>query len=125
MALGELTRLAQQAIKTKDALDALRPGDQPPAQESVCATILGQVQAMQKALKDDEELAVYCGAVRVMEFMVPNWQVMVLSGIDAEKNVARVVAAADTVQLVCKVIKASGGAKPHRIAFVAPKAPAK
>jgi hypothetical protein len=122
MALGELTRLAQQAIKTKDAL---RPGDQPPAAESVCATILGQVQAMQKALKDDEELAVYCGAVRVMEFIVPTWQVMVLSGIDAEKNVARVVAAADTVQLVCKVIKAAGGAKPHRIAFVAPKPPAK
>lgn len=142
MALSEFTKqLAQQALPNpvRGVLDALRPGDlggiaealrgpkpaPPAAGEQPGAVLLGQIQAMQKALKEDEELVVlfYAGAeaIRVLEFFVPQWSVFVLSGIDTGKNLTRVVAAADTLQLVCKVMKASGEAKPVRVGFVIPK----
>jgi hypothetical protein len=119
MALGDLTKqLAEQAIRSA----ASRPAA-PPLPENVGAAVLGQVQAMQKALKDDEELVVLCHAggeiVRVMEFYMPSWQVVVLSGTDRDRNVARVVSAVESLQLVCKVMKAA--AKPNRIRFVTPK----
>jgi prephenate dehydratase len=124
MALGEITRqLAQQAIGNamkEPAAPAKAAG--PAAGENACATILGQVQAMQKALKDDEELVVTCHAgaesVRVMEFFAPTARVLVATGTDAEKNVTRVVSHVEAVQLVCKVMKS---AKPARIGFVAPR----
>lgn len=131
MALGDLTRqLAEQAIRSpmKDALEALRPGDQPaaPAQgDSLCATILGQVQAMQKALKTDEELLVLfrTGAetLRVTEIFVPSWQVAVLIGLDAEKNLTRVITPVESLQLVCKVRRVPPPAKPLRVGFISPK----
>ena len=59
MALGELTRqLAQQALgnQMKDVLD---PKPAAPVQpENIGVTLVGQVQAMQTALKDDQELVI-------------------------------------------------------------------
>jgi hypothetical protein len=138
-----LTRqLAQQAVggSMKDVLDALRPPDLsrvsetlrttkpngPGQAEEVCAAILGQVQAMQKALREDDELVVLFHAgsetVRVLEFFVPQWNVVVLSGIDAERNITRVVSHIESVQLICKVMKVQPPAKPVRISFVFPRA---
>lgn len=125
MAIGELTRqLAAQALG-----DVLRPADQAGVAEAgsadLCATILGQVQAMQKALKEDQELVVFASAgaetVRVLEFFAPSRQVLVLTGIDPEKNITRVIATVETVQLVCKVMKVPASAKPTRVRFVSPK----
>jgi hypothetical protein len=124
MALAELTKqLAQQAL-----LSATSPAKEPaaPAQkESVCAVMLAQINAMQKALKEDEELVVLFenGAekIRVMEIFVPSWQVAVLKGFDADRNPARVVSPAERLQLVCKVVKAPPGVKPARIGLLAPK----
>jgi len=142
VALGEFTRqLAQQALPNpvRGVLDALRPGDlggivdairgpkpaPPAAGEQTGAVLLGQIQAMQKALKDDEELLVLfqsgADVVRVLEFFVPSWNVFVMSGIDTEKNLTRAVAVADTLQLVCKVMKVAAEAKPVRVGFVIPK----
>jgi hypothetical protein len=142
MALGELTKqLAQQAIgeHVKDVLDAFRPPDLssisetlrtakpggPAYGDNVCATIIGQVQAMQNALKEDQELVVLVTAgaetVRVLEFFVPSWRVAVLTGIDINKNVTRIVSPIESTQLVCKVMKAQAAAKPIRIAFITPK----
>jgi hypothetical protein len=142
VALGDLTKqLAQQAIggSMKDVLDSLRPPDLsrvsetlrttkatgPGQAEEVCAALLGQVQAMQKALREDDELVVllHTGTetVRVLEFFVPQWNVVVLSGIDTERNVTRVVSHIESVQLVCKVMKVQPPAKPARIGFVLPK----
>jgi len=143
MALGEIAKqLAGQALKApvKDVLDSLRPPDasqvseavksaRPAAApgENVCAVVLGQVQAMQRALKEDEELVVLLHngleAMRVMEIYVPSWSVAVVSGIDAERNLTRVIAPADTLQLICKVMKAPAGAKPVKVAVIAPKPP--
>jgi hypothetical protein len=124
MALAELTKqLAQQAL-----LSATSPAKEPvaPAQkESVCAVILAQINAMQKALKEDEELVVLfqSGAekIRVMEIFVPSWQVAVLKGLDADRNPVRVVSPAELLQLVCKVVKAPPGVKPARVGLIAPK----
>jgi hypothetical protein len=143
MALGEFTKqLAQQALKApvKDMLDSLRPPDAAQVSESlktspapaapganVCATILGQIQAMQKAVKEDEELVVLfhnrVETMRVLEIYVPTWSVAVLTGIDTEKNLTRVIAPAENLELVCKVMKLSPGAKPAKIALIAPKPP--
>jgi hypothetical protein len=124
MALAELTKqLAQQAL-----LSATSPAKEPaaPAQkETVCAVILAQINAMQKALKEDEELVVLfqSGAekIRVMEIFVPSWQVVVLKGLDADRNPVRVVSPAESLQLVCKVVKAPHGVKPARVGLIAPK----
>ena len=124
MALAGLTKqLAQQAL-----LAATSPAKEPAApapKESVCAVILAQINAMQKALKEDEELVVlfHSGAekIRVLEIFVPSWQVAVLKGLDADRNQARVVSPAERLQLVCKVVKAPPGVKPARVGLIAPK----
>ena len=64
MAFGELTKqLAQKAFESqvKDVVDSLSPAETTPPPkpiEHVGATILKQVQAMQSALKEEDELVV-------------------------------------------------------------------
>jgi hypothetical protein len=121
MALGDLTKqLAEQAIRS-----AVNPPAAPPRPDNPGASMLAQVQAMQKALKEDEELLVLFHAggetVRVLEFFFPSWQVAVLTGIDRDKSVTRVISPVESLQLVCKVAKAPPGATPARIKFVTPK----
>lgn len=120
MALGDLTKqLASQAIR-----NAVNPPPAPPRPDNLATTILAQVQAMQKALKEDEELVVLCHAgetVRILELFFPSWQVAVLTGIDQDKSVTRVIAAVESLQLVCKVAKTAPPAVPIRIKFVLPK----
>jgi hypothetical protein len=127
MALGEFTKqIAQQALLSATAKEpAPPPATAQPQGENLAAVLLGQVNAMQKALKDDEELVVtfHNGAerIRVMEIFTPARQMAVLSGVDAERNTARVISAIDSLQLVCKVSKVAAGAKPVRVALVTPK----
>ncbi len=122
MALGEIAKqLAQQALA-----EQIAPATSAPAQpDSAGAIMLGQIQAMQRACKDDEELVVLVrsGAetIRVLEFIVPSWQVLVLAGVDEAKNTARVVATPDSVQLICKVMKVAPPGKPARVVFRVPK----
>jgi hypothetical protein len=143
MALGEIAKqIAGQALKApvKDVLDSLRPPDasqvseavknaRPAAAsgENVGTIVLGQIQAMQRALKEDEELLVLLHngleTMRVMEIYVPSWSVAVLSGIDSDRNLTRVIAPVESLQLICKVMKAPTGAKPVKVAVIAPKPP--
>jgi hypothetical protein len=124
MALGEFTKqLAQQALlsATKDA-----PSKEaaPAVADNLGATILGQIGAMQKALKEDEELGLYFKSgpetLRVLEVFLPAPRVAVLTFADSG-GFARVIAPVETLQLVARVQKAKPGAKPHRIALIAPK----
>ncbi len=126
MALGEFTKqIAQQAILSATA----QPKEQPVAPaapvDATGSAIIGQIAAMQKQLKDDEELVVTCqqGAerIRVMEIFLPSPQVVVLIGVDANRALTRVVSAAAALQLVCKTAKAAPGAKPVRVGLVTPK----
>jgi predicted deacylase len=73
MAFSDLTKqLATEAIRSATA----KPVPPAPPPENAGPAILGQVQAMQRALKEDEELVVtfHTGAesVRVMEFLFPS-----------------------------------------------------
>ncbi len=126
MALGEFTKqIAQQAILGATSREPA-PAAQPTAlAENLTAVFLGQVSAMQRALKEDEELAVWYQngpeRLRVMEIFAPSRQVAVLTGTDAEHNLTRVIAAADALHLVCKVMKVPAGASPARVTLVTPK----
>jgi hypothetical protein len=125
MALGELTKqIAQQALLSATEKPPEKP-PAPPAPENPSAVVLGQIAAMQKALKEDEELVVTLIAggerMRVMEIFTPSRGIAVLSGHDAERNLTRVIAAVDSLQLICKVMKAPAGVKPSRVGLVAPK----
>ena len=87
--------------------------------------MLGQIQAMQKACKEDEELVVLFRSgtetIRVLEFIVPSWAVLVLAGVDEAKNTTRVVTTPESVQLVCKVMKVQPPGKAVRVGFRVPK----
>jgi hypothetical protein len=124
MALADLTKqLAQQAL-----LSATQPSKEQPAASAAATTdalggvILGQIAAMQKQLKDDEELVVTFqqGAerIRVMEIFLASPQVAVLIGPDAQRTLTRVVAAVASLQLVCKTAKTAPGAKPARVGLI-------
>jgi hypothetical protein len=121
MALADLTKqLAQQAI-----LSATEKPEKPAAPDQVGAILLGQIHAMQKALKEDEELVIWfensAGKIRIMEIFFPSWKLAVLSGHDSDRNLTRVISPIESVQLVAKVMKAPAGAKPTRVGLVAPK----
>jgi hypothetical protein len=125
MALVDLTKqLAKEALgnQVKEILD---PEKAPAAQpEKMHAVILGQIQAMQKALKEDQELVVLlngaAGTIRVLEIYVPSPQVFVLTGVDGEKNVTRVISPVESTQLVCKVMKVAAG-QAAKVGIVVPK----
>jgi hypothetical protein len=124
MALGELTKqLAQQALLNATT-DKPAPAEKPVA-ENPASVVMGQIAAMQKQLKEDEELFVTLGTgaekIRVMEIFMPSPHVLVLSGIDADRNRARVISSVEALQLVCKVGKVAAGAKAARIGLIAAK----
>jgi DNA-binding NarL/FixJ family response regulator len=138
MALGNIGKtLAGQAIDAvkKNALEAVRPSEPAkPAEkaseksapaESAGAVILGQIQAMQRQMKDDQELVVlhHSGVetLRVLEIFVPSTQVLVLAGIDDQNHVTRVIAPAVNLQVVCKVKDVAPGTAPVRVNVLTPK----
>lgn len=122
MALGELTKqIAQEVLISATTKEPAAP----PAPEAAISVIFGELGRMQKALKDDEELVVLFQTagerIRVLEMYAASKQVVVLSGPDANRNLTRVVAAVESLQLVCKVAKAAPGVKPARINLVSAK----
>ena len=131
MSLGTIGKtLAGQALEAtkKNVMDSIvgpepakpAPAAAPPA-ESVGAIILGQIQAMQRPLRDDQELLVMWQSLRVTEIFVPTPQVLVLSGLDVQQNLTRVIAPAESLQLVCKVLKVAEGAKALRVNVMSPR----
>lgn len=125
MALGEFTKqIAQQALLSATAPKET-PSAPPPNCEDTGLVMMAQIQAMQKALKDDEELVVHAHAasdrIRVMEIFLPSPAVVVLRGVDTERATVRVVSPVEALQLVVRVAKVPPGAKAARVAFVTPK----
>ena len=122
MAFVDLTKqLATQAIQSAMS-------DPPPAAPSADnpgAVMLNQIGAMQKALKEDEELIIHLqngeDKIRVMEIFLPSPQVAVLTGIDASRVMTRVVSAVAALQLLVRTGKAQTGSKAVRIGLVVPK----
>ncbi|MEZ5399153.1 MAG: hypothetical protein R2729_05750 [Bryobacteraceae bacterium] len=129
MGFGAITKqLAQEALgsQVKELMDTVRPPEgAAPDPDNLAAAVMGQVHAMQAALKDDQELMLSCVAggaeFRVVEIYAPSPKLLVLTGLDAARAVVRVIAPVDSVQLVCRPAPAKGDAKPLRIRLVAPK----
>lgn len=129
MALVDLTKqLAKEALLSAARDPAPPPPPPPDSASSVGAVgplIVGQIAAMQKALKEDEELVVWFqnGAerIRVIEVIMPSWRLAVLSGLDSDRNLTRVISPVESLQLVAKVMKLQSGAKSTRVGLVTPK----
>ena len=87
--------------------------------------IFGQISAMQKALKEDEELVVLFQSgverVRVMEIFLPSPALAVLTGTDANRNLTRAIVPIDALQLLCKTMKVAAGTKATQVNLVVPK----
>ena len=124
MALVDLTKqLAQQAIlsATKDP----PPAPAAPPADTAGAAILAQIAAMQRPLKEDEELVIHCQCagetIRVMEIFLPSPQVAIITGADANRGLTRVVSPVAALQLLCRTGKVAAGAKPVRVGLFTPK----
>ena len=80
---------------------------------------------MQNALKEEQELVVLVNTgaetIRVLEFFMPSWRIVVLTGVDGAKNITRIISPIESTQLICKVMKAQPSAKPARVNFILPK----
>lgn len=137
MALGDIGRaLTGQALDSakNSVLDAIKgePAKKPtapapapaPVQENVGGIILAQIQAMQKSLREDQELVVQFRSgeemLRIVEIFVPSPQVFVLAGNDGQQRLTRIVAPATTVQLICKVLRVTPGTTPVRLKIMTP-----
>lgn len=119
MALGEILKQSAKNVIGNQVNEALTGKPAAAVTETLASVVLGQIQAMQKALKEDQELAVFVNSgaeqIRVAEIYVPTWQILVLTGLDADKNLTRVICPADTTQLICKVLHVSLPATPTRV----------
>lgn len=122
MALVDLTKqLAQQAIlsATKDSAPA------PQVPDSAGGTILSQLAAMQRVLKEDEELIVTVQSgdesIRIAEIFLASPQVAVLSGTASKRGFVRVIASVQALQLLCHTVKVAPDAKPLRVGLFMPK----
>ena len=71
--------------------------------------ILGQIQAMQRPLRADQELLVFSRAgdemLRVNEIFVPNTEVLVFAGVSTSRAIHTRDFARDAAQVVCKILK--------------------
>lgn len=135
MTLGNIGKaIANQAIDSakSSVMDAVRPPEPAKPGEvkaapvlDVGAIIVGQIQAMQRPLREDQELAVTFRAgsemLRVTEIFVPSTQVLVFAGVDAEGRVTRVITPVDAAQVVCKVMPVAPGGSPVRVNVLTPR----
>jgi hypothetical protein len=136
MTIGSLGKtLANQAIEsTKNSvIDAVRtPAPPKPAEHKPVAAppdtgaaIVAQIQAMQRPLKEDQELAVLFRAgdemLRVNEIFVPNPEVLIFAGVDSNGNITRVISPVNAAQVVCRILKVAPGATPSRVNVLTPR----
>lgn len=136
MTIGAIGKtLASQAIDTakNSVLDAVKtpspvkPAEAKPATptQDVGAAIVAQIQAMQRPLREDQELAVEFHAgnetLRVTEIFVPGPEVLVFAGQDAAGNVTRVISPVNAAQVVCRILKVAPGAAPVRVNVLTPR----
>ena len=128
-ALDSTKKSVIDAVTTTPKAAASTPSAPVPAENampsSAGATIIGQIQAMQRPLKEDQELAVIVRAgeetLRATEIFVPNGEVLVFAGIDAQGNITRLITAGNSAQVVCKILKVAPGATATRVNVLTPR----
>ena len=138
MTIGSIGKtLASQAIDSakNSVIDAVK-GPAPaaaktaeakpmPAMPDTGGAIVWQIQAMQRPLREDQELAVEFRAgnetLRVTEIFVPGPEVLVFAGVDAAGNVMRVISPVNAAQVVCRILKVAPGTAPVRVNVLTPR----
>lgn len=72
------------------------------------ATVAREIQGMQKSLGPDKELLVYyytgLEPIRVLNIATPDWETVVLNGVDENGNPSKIIASIQSVQFVCKIV---------------------
>ncbi len=131
MSFGQFTKeLAKQAVgsQIQEVVDSLKPADAATSAggpDNLAAIIFAQVQAMQANLKEDQELVVLCSvgseSMRALEFYAPSSKLIVVTGVDSDRTVTRVISAVESLQLICKPVSVQPGVKPTRLRFITPK----
>ena len=130
MTIGSIGKtLANQAIDTakNSVLDAVRTPEAKPvtATSDIGAAIVAQIQAMQRPLREDQELAVEFRVggetLRVTEIFVPGPEVLVFAGLDAAGNITRLISPVNAAQVVCRILKVAAGATPVRVNVLTPR----
>ena len=85
-----------------------------------------QLAGLGKALKEDEDLAVYCSIgtdrMRVFDVEIASATLVVLHGIDAEGCRTSALVHPDNLNFVCKLMKLKPGAKRRPVGFHTPPA---
>lgn len=93
--------------------------------ETMSSLMLGELQAMQRGMKDDQELVVTCATpgvtLRVREIYVRSPQVAVLTGVDSDNALTRVICPFESLVLVCKPSAVTAGSTALRVRVVVPK----
>ena len=136
MSIGAITKqLAAEALGNQmaEVMEGLRPNETRTGEttepESLTAVVMAQVQAMQNALKEDQELLVLCTVgpttLRVLELYAPSPKLLVVTGAEGERGIARIISPVEAVQLVCRPVPVKPEAKPVRVRMVAGKPKAK
>lgn len=112
----------------KDVVEGIAPSEAaaPVVAETTSSIMLGELNAMQKGLKDDQELVVTYAAggevLRVREVYVRSPQVAVLTGTSGpDKVLTRVICPFDSLVLVCKPTAVPAGATAIRVRIAMPK----
>jgi hypothetical protein len=125
-AFGATERLALELAKTRPVeermleslyrpdysrFDALLKTIKPIAQqrsEGFHATIKNQIKELQDSLSPDKELLIYYHSgtevIRILHIATPDWETVVLTGVDEQGNPSRVISSIHSVQFVCKII---------------------
>ena len=112
-----------------EVMDGLRPSDPRPAEaalaepENLAGVVMAQVQAMQSALKEDQELLVLCTVglttLRVLEIYAPSPKLLVMTGAEGERGIARIISPVESIQLVCRPVPVKAEGKAVRVKMIA------
>ena len=96
----------------------------PELQADFLDAVKAQLAAQSKHLKEDEDLAIYCGAgpdrMRVFDIEIASATLVVVHGIDPEGARTTALVHPDALSFVCKVMKLKPGAKRRPVGFHAP-----
>jgi hypothetical protein len=96
----------------------------PELQADFLDAVRAQLAAQGKHLKEDEDLALYCGAgpdrMRVFDIEIASATLVVVHGIDPEGARTFALVHPDTLNFTCKLIKLKPGGKRRPVGFRAP-----
>ena len=82
------------------------------------------IETLQRHLRPGEELFVYVHTgyeiIRVLNMAMPDWHMVVLTGLDVDDNPAQLITSVKQVRFVCKIMRVSPEYKHNPIGFKFP-----